>query len=99
MERHVYAAVVQIALEPGSDAAHRRRVLDEFVLPELRGLPGYLKSLWLSDGEQTGTCVVVFDDADHARAGLGVLTRDGGPPAPAAGIHQVDLEDLAPGAP
>lgn len=93
-----YAAVVQIGIEPGSDPAHRQRVLDEFVIPELRALPGYRQSLWLSDGEGTGTCVVVFDDAVQAQAGVDVLTRDGGPAATAAGIHQVDAVDLARGA-
>jgi hypothetical protein len=90
-----YAAVVQVAIEPGSDPAHRQRVLDEFVIPELRALPGYRQSLWLSDGGGTGTCVVVFDGADQAQTGLDVLTRDGGPAATAAGIHQVDAEDPA----
>jgi hypothetical protein len=90
-----YAAVVQIAIEPGSDPAHRQRVLDELVIPELRGLPGYRQSLWLSDGDGIGTCVVVFDGADEAPAALDVLTRDGGPATMAAGIHQVDAEDSA----
>jgi hypothetical protein len=89
-----YAAVVQIAIEQGSDPAHRQRVLDEYVIPELRALPGYRSSLWLSDGEGCGTCVVVFDTADQAQSGLDVLTRDGGPAATSAGIHQVDAEDL-----
>jgi hypothetical protein len=94
-----YAAVVQITLEPGSDPAHRRRVLEEFVLPELRGLPGYRQSLWLSDGERIGTCIVVFDAAEQAQAGLDVLTREGGPPATTEGIHEVEVEDAAPGTP
>ncbi|HEY6473879.1 MAG TPA: hypothetical protein VIY26_13385 [Acidimicrobiales bacterium] len=94
-----YAAVVQIAIEPGSDPAHRQRVLDEFVIPELRALPGYRQSLWLSDGEGTATCVVVFDGADQAQAGLEVLTRDGGPSATTAGIHQVDSANVVRDAP
>jgi hypothetical protein len=92
-----HAAVVQITLESGSDRTHRHRVLEEFVLPELRTLPGYRRSLWLTDGEHTGTCVVVFDTAVQARAGLEVLTREGGPPTESAGIHEVEAEDRAPG--
>ncbi|HEY1650597.1 MAG TPA: hypothetical protein VGG09_01825 [Acidimicrobiales bacterium] len=95
MSGQAYAAVVQIAIDPGSDPAHRRGVLDEFVIPELRTLPGYLQSVWLFDGASTGTCIVVFDEAEHARAALDVLTREGGPPSVAAGIHQVEAEDLA----
>jgi hypothetical protein len=89
-----YAIVVEIIINPGSDSAHRLGVLDEFVLPELRGLPGYFKSLWLNDGGGTGTCIVVFDDAERARAGLEVLTRDGGPPVVRAGVHEIEVEDL-----
>jgi hypothetical protein len=88
-----YAAVVEIAIEPGSDPEHRHGVLNEFVLPELRALPGYLKSLWLADGGGAGTCIVVFEEAAQARVGLAVLTRDGGPPMVRAGIHVVELED------
>jgi hypothetical protein len=97
VSERAYAAVVQIAIDPDSDPAHRHGILDEFVIPELRALPGYLKSLWLSDGDGIGTCIVVFDDAERARAGLDVLTREGGPPTLAARIHEVESEDLAPG--
>jgi hypothetical protein len=94
-----YAVVVLVAIDPGSDPAHHRGILDEFVIPELRGLPGYLKSLWLFDEVNIGTCIVVFDAAEGAQAGLEALTREGGPPTLAAGIHQVEAEDLAPGLP
>jgi hypothetical protein len=89
-----YAAVVEIVIEPGSDPTHRHGVLNDHVIPELRSLPGYVKSVWLNDGEGTGTCIVVFDDAARAREGLGVLTRDGGPPTLKAGVQEVELEDL-----
>ena len=93
MSGSAYAAVVEIVIEPDSDPAHRHGVLNEFVLPELRALPGYVKSLWLHDGGGAGTCIVVFEEAAQARAGLDVLTRDGGPSAVRAGIHEVELED------
>ncbi len=96
MSRQAYAAVVHVAIEPGSDPAHRRGILDEFVLPELRALPGYLKSLWLFDEVNIATCIVVFDTSEAAQAGLEVLTREGGPPTLAAGIHEVEAEDPAP---
>jgi hypothetical protein len=91
-----YAAVVHVAIEPEADSAHRHGILDEFVVPELRALPGYLKSLWLYDQVNIATCIVVFDEAEAAQAGLEVLTREGGPPTLAAGIHQVEAEDPAP---
>ena len=89
-----YAVVVEIIINPGSDSAYRLGVLDEFVLPELRGLPGYFKSLWLNDGGGTGTCIVVFDDLERARADLEVLTREGGPTTVGARIHEIGVEDL-----
>ncbi len=94
MSRSAYAAVVEIAIESGADPAHRHGVLNEYVLPELRDLPGYRESLWLNDGGGVGTCIVVFDAPEHARAGLEVLTRDGGPKAVKAAIHEVEIEDL-----
>ena len=42
-------------------------------------MPGYRTSTWLNDGAGTGTCVVVFDTAAQAHAGLATLTREGGP--------------------
>ena len=88
MSGTAYAAVVQVAIDPVADPAHRHGILEEFVIPELRALPGYRKSLWLVDGEGSGTCIVVFDDAESARVGLEVLTREGGPPTVSAGIHR-----------
>jgi hypothetical protein len=93
MSGPAYAAVVEIVVEPGSDPAHRHGVLSELVIPELRDLTGYLKSLWLNDHRGTATCVVVFDDVAHARAGLEVLSRSGGPPTVRSGIHVVEVED------
>jgi hypothetical protein len=40
---------------------------------------------------------VVFDTAEQARAGLEVLTREGGSPTESAGIDEVEAEDRAPG--
>jgi len=31
-----HAVVVQVAIETGSDPAHRRGVLDDFVIPEVK---------------------------------------------------------------
>ncbi|HWD56035.1 MAG TPA: hypothetical protein VG346_12990 [Acidimicrobiales bacterium] len=92
-----HAVIVQGAIDLLADPAHRYGILEELVIPELRALPGYRNSLWLTDGATTGTCIVVFDDAEHARAGFEVLTRDGGPPTLAAGIHEVEAEDPTPG--
>lgn len=95
MSATAYAAVVQVAIDPVADPTHRHGILEEFVIPELRSLPGYRNSLWLVNGEGGGTCIVVFDDAESARVGLEVLTREGGPPTVSAEIHEVEAEDPA----
>ena len=84
--------MVQVAIDRGSDVAHRHGILDEFVVPEVRALPGFARGVWLNDGDGTGTCVVVFGTEAEARAGLALLTRPGGPPVTAAGVHEVEAE-------
>ncbi len=93
MSGQAYAVIVHVAIDPASDPAHRRGIRDELVIPELRALPGYRKSLWLFDEVNIATSIVVFDTAERAQAGLEVLTREGGPPTLAAGIHRVEEED------
>jgi hypothetical protein len=87
-----HAVVVQVAIVPDSDLAHRRAILHEFVIPEVKALPGFARGVWLNDGEGTGTCVVVFGTEEQARAGLASLTRPGGPPVTASGVHEVEAE-------
>lgn len=87
-----YAALVQVEIDPGSDVALRHAILDEFVIPEVRSLPGFVRALWLNDRAGTGTCVVVFEDEEGASAGLAVLTRPGGPPLVGSGLHEVEAE-------
>jgi hypothetical protein len=87
-----HAAVVEVSIDPTSDVAHRHGILEEFVVPEVRALPGFRRGLWMNDGAGTGTCVVVCSTEDAARATLEVLTREGGPPVIRAGVLEVELE-------
>lgn len=84
--------MVQVAIDPHSGVAHRHEILDEFVIPEVRALPGFTRGVWLNDGNGTGTCVVVFGSEEEARAGLALLTRPGGPPVTGAAVHEVEAE-------
>jgi hypothetical protein len=83
---------VSLPLDPASDAAHRREILETFVLPEVRALPGFVRAVFMNDGRGTGTCVVVCSDEEAARAAQEVLTREGGPPVLRAGVHEVEAE-------
>ena len=87
--------MVQVAIDPDSDPAHRRGILNEFVIPEVKALPGFARGVWLNDGDGTGTCVVVFGTEEEARAGLALLTRPGGPPVTGSGVHVVEAESWA----
>jgi hypothetical protein len=88
----VYAAVVQVKVEPDSDIEHRHAVLSDFVVPETKSLGGFQRAMWLNDGAGMGTCIVVFDTKDNAKAAIAVLTRPGGPPVLTSGVHEVEME-------
>ncbi len=83
---------MQVTIDPGSDVAHRLGILSDYVIPEVRALPGFVRSVWLNDGDGTGTCVVVFEGEEGARAALALLTRPGGPPVRSARLHEVEAE-------
>jgi hypothetical protein len=87
-----HAVVIQVEIDPDSDPVHRHSILNDFVLPEARALPGFEKGMWMNDGAGTGTCVVVFDTEVHAENAVGPLTRAGGPPIIVSGVHEVEIE-------
>ncbi len=72
-----YAAVIRVSLDPASDREHRQSILREFVVPEASALSGFGNGMWLNDANGTGTCIVVFDTEEHARAAIGPLTPEG----------------------
>lgn len=87
-----YAAVVQVKIDPGSDAEHRHSVLTQFVVPAVTALPGFRSGMWLNDGQGTGTCVVRFDTGAQAERALEVLASENGPPVIQAWTCEVELE-------
>ena len=38
-----YAAVIRVKVDPDSDRQHRHSILNEFVIPDTRALPGFQK--------------------------------------------------------
>jgi hypothetical protein len=87
-----HAVVIQVKLDPDSDREHRHSILNDFILPEARALPGFEKGIWMNDGVGTGTCVVVFDSESHAKAAVDPLTPEGDPPIITCGVHEVEVE-------
>jgi len=86
-----HAVMIQVKIDPDSSREHRQAILNDFVVPEAKALPGFQHGTWMSDGAGTGTCVVVFDNEDHATAATIPLTRPGGPPIISIGIHEVEI--------
>jgi len=87
-----YAVVIQVKIDPDSDREHRHSILNDFVVPEAKALPGFEQGIWMNDGAGSGTCVVVFDTEDQAIAAIVSLTRPGGPPIISSGVHEVEIE-------
>jgi hypothetical protein len=75
-----YAAMIKVGIDPDSDRAHGHSILNNFVVPEVRGLPGFQKGMWMNDGSGIGTCIVVFDTEEHAMGAI--VSLPGGGPAP-----------------
>ena len=87
-----HAVVIQVKIDPDSDRTHRHSILNDFILPDARALPGFEKGMWMNDGAGTGTCVVVFDTELHATSAIDPLTPVGGPPVITSGVHEVEVE-------
>jgi hypothetical protein len=87
-----HAVVVQVRIEPGSDIEHRHAILNDFVIPEVRPLPGFRKGSWLNDGAGTGICIVLFDSEDNAKAAVAPLTPTNGPAVLSVGVSAVEIE-------
>jgi hypothetical protein len=87
-----YAAFVQVDVDPESGIEHRHAVLNQFVIPQVKKLPGFRSALWLNDGNGVGTCVAQFDTEEQAADALGVLAPSRGPRVLHAGTCAVELE-------
>jgi hypothetical protein len=87
-----HAVLVRVKLDSKSDLAHRRAILNDYVIPEVKALPGFHSAMWLNDGDGTGICIVVFDSRENAESSLGYLTAPGGPPVISCAIYVIEAE-------
>jgi hypothetical protein len=87
-----HAVVIQVEIDPNSDIVHRHAILNDFVIPEAKALPGFQKGTWMNNGAGTGTCVVVFDTEHNAKFAVIPLTPVGGPAVISSGVHEVEVE-------
>jgi hypothetical protein len=86
------AIVIQVKVDPDSDVEHRHSILNTYVIPEAKALPGFQKGTWMNDGAGRGTCVVVFDSQLNARSAVAPMTRDGGPQVLDVGVYEIEIE-------
>ena len=87
-----HAVVIQVKIDPKSDVEHRHSILNNFVIPEAKALPGFRSGTWMNDGDGTGTCVVVFDTEDDAKSAVAPMTPAGGPPVISSSVYEVEIE-------
>ena len=87
-----HAVVIQVKADPNSDIEHRHSILNDFVIPEAKALPGFQKGTWMNNGAGTGTCVLVFDSEDNAKSAVTPMTPAGGPPVIDIGVYEVEVE-------
>jgi hypothetical protein len=87
-----HAVVIQVKLDPDSGIEHRHAILNDYVIPEAKALPGFLKGTWMNDGVGTGTCVVVFDTEGNAKSAVTPLTPAAGPAVIMSGVYEVEVE-------
>lgn len=87
-----HTVLIQVKLDLNSDIKHRHAILNDFVVPEVKALPGFQKGTWMNDGLGTGTCVVMFDSEDNAKSAVAALTPVGGPPVIRTAVCQVEIE-------
>ena len=87
-----HAVVIRVEIDANSDVEHRHAILNDFVIPEAKALPGFQKGMWMNDGAGTGTCVVVFDTEGNAKSAVTTLTPAGGPRVIDRRVHEVEIE-------
>lgn len=87
-----HTVLIQVKVDLNSDIKHRHAIQNDFVIPEVKALPGFQKGTWMNDGVGIGTCVVVFDSEDNAKSAVAALTPVGGPPVISSAVCEVEIE-------
>jgi hypothetical protein len=91
-DKMAHAVVIQVKVEPNSDIEHRHSILNEFVIPAAKALPGFRKGTWMNNGAGTGSCVLVFDSEENARSAIAPMTREGGPQVLDVEVYEIEIE-------
>ena len=91
----VYTVVLRVRLDMDTSREHRQSIIEEYIVPEYRELPGFHMATWMNDGEGTGLCVIEFDSEEHARDAVPAVTPHGGPEFVEWGVYSVEFKASA----
>jgi len=86
------ALMTTVSLE-GRDVGEAQKILNDQVIPNVKGLPGFQRGVWVrsADGAK-GIAIVVFDsedDAKSAQAGMDSMRPADAPPITSSEICEV----------
>lgn len=69
------------------------KMLEEVVVPLAKSQPGFVRGVWMHDGDKNGMGVVTFSSEAEAEAAKGTLNPPpGGPALVSASVFQVAAE-------
>ena len=91
----VYAVVLRVLLDMNTSREHRQSMIEKYLVPEYRDLPGFHMATWMNDGDGTGLCVIEFDSEEHARDAVPAVTPHGGPEFVEWGVYSVEFKASA----
>lgn len=87
-----HALVTQVDLA-GRDPAEAEQLLNEQVIPVVKGLPGFDRGVWLRSADgSTGMGIVVFESEEQAtaaEAGMGSMRPAGAPSITRSAVYVV----------
>jgi len=86
----MFALFTAVEFAPaGRDAAVK--MLGEYIVPELKKLPGFVRGTWFGD-ETTGHGLVIFETEDQARQAAESVVAVEGMTVTRSGVYLVDAE-------
>jgi hypothetical protein len=72
-----FSAVTTVRLDEGRDPAQDRKILNEWLIPRLKGMAGFQSARFLRSQDGTrGVGAVIFDTESNAKAALDAMATD-----------------------
>jgi hypothetical protein len=74
-----HAVVIEVQLDREEEEG--MKLLNERIIPHVKGLPGFQSGTWMATEDLVGMGVVIFDTEEHARAAESDVQPPPGGPA------------------